>query len=151
MMPQEFLPRGVVAAEEAQHPWPEFAACEAALESGWDTSILSLRDSNLFGMKQHLHALYGTANLPTREWTNGAWVATTAHWVIYPDWRACFQDRVNTLRRLSAFYPHYAAALAAQDGVTYVTEVSKTWSTDPNRAAKVIEIHQAHFPLGVQQ
>jgi flagellum-specific peptidoglycan hydrolase FlgJ len=71
--------------------------------------------------------------------------AVLAAWVSYPDWRACFCDRLATLERLSNAFPHYAAALSAKDAQSYIAEVSKTWSTDPNRGAKVLAIYQAYL------
>lgn len=142
---KQFLDRAAQQAEQAGHLFPKMAACEAALESGFGTSGLSIRDNNLFGTKQHVHPVYGTENLPTKEFINGQWINTTAAWVKYPDQAACFSDRMDTLRRLASNYPHYKAALAATDPVTYVTEVSKTWSTDPMRAAKIIDIYNRYI------
>lgn len=139
---KEFLARATAEAQKAQHPFPEMAAAEAALESNWGNSELARDASNLFGMKQHTHAVYGTMNLPTKEFENGEWVQTVAQWVLYPDWATCFADRLATLSRLASVFPHYAAALAANNPLTYITEVSKTWSTDPQRATKVWSIYQ---------
>lgn len=141
-----FLNRAELAASAGGCPWPEFAACEAALESGFGTSTLAREDNNLFGMKQHKHPLYGTASLPTEEaihLSSGEvkWVRVSADWVKYPSWSDCFTDRMSTLRRLASAYQHYAAALAAQDGSTFIREVSQTWSTDPNRGQKVLNIY----------
>jgi flagellum-specific peptidoglycan hydrolase FlgJ len=141
---RNFLDRAMAEAIKATHPFASMAACEAALESSWGNSELAREAFNLFGMKQHAHAIYGTLNLPTREFEKGEWIETTAHWVKYPDWRSCFADRLATLQRLSNAYPHYKAALAAPDSETYITEVSKTWSTDPDRARKVLSIYQEY-------
>lgn len=138
---RSFLQRAIAEAIKANHPFPRMAACEAALESNWGNSELARDGLNLFGMKQHSHAIYGTMNLPTREFLNGEWKAVTSQWVKYPDWRACFADRLATLERLSNAFPHYAAALRAPDAQSYIAEVSKTWSTDPDRAAKVLAIY----------
>jgi flagellum-specific peptidoglycan hydrolase FlgJ len=138
---KQWLTDTAAAATTAQHIYPEMAACEAGEESNFGKSGLATRDNNLFGMKQHTHPVYGTEVLPTREWQNSEWEVVQASWVKYPDLATCFQDRMNTLRRLSVRYPNYAAALAAPDAVTYVTDVSKTWSTDPNRGQKVIDIY----------
>lgn len=129
-------------AKQAGHIYPDMAACEAAEESRFGCSELAERAKNLFGMKQHMHPVWGTLNLPTREWAKTNWVATTAAWVSYPSLAACFQDRMSTLHVLSHAYPHYANALVASDPENYVTELSKTWSTDPNRATKVIGIYR---------
>lgn len=139
-----FLDRATAEAIKANHPFAMMAAAEAALESGFGTSELAARDNNLFGTKQHRHPAYGTIILPTREFLDGKWIATSASWVKYPDWRAAFADRFATIERLSKIYRHYAAALAATDPQTYVQQVSLTWSTDPARAAKVLTIYQAY-------
>jgi flagellum-specific peptidoglycan hydrolase FlgJ len=139
---RNFLSRAQAEASRASHPFPAMAACEAALESSWGNSQLARDDNNLFGMKQHTHPVYDTMNLPTREFVGGKWIETIAHWVKYPDWAACFADRLATLQRLSNAYPHYKAAIDAPDAETYIAEVSKTWSTDPDRAKKVLSIYQ---------
>lgn len=143
---REFLNRAAAEAEKAQHPFPKAAACEAALESSWGNSALAREENNLFGMKQHRHPLYETMNLPTREFVAGEqkWIQVTAAWVKYPDWASCFADRLSTLKRLASTYAHYAAALAAPDAQSYVTEVSRSWSTDPDRAQKVLQIYQKY-------
>lgn len=139
---RDFFSRASAEATKAGHPFPQMAAAEAALESNWGNSELARDAANLFGMKQHAHFVYGTMNLPTREFENGEWISTVAHWVKYPDWASCFADRLATLQRLANAFPHYKAALEAPDAETYITEVSKTWSTDPNRAQKVLSIYQ---------
>jgi flagellum-specific peptidoglycan hydrolase FlgJ len=144
---KSFLDRAAAAARAGGHIFPEMAACEAALESAYGTSKLAVEDSNLFGMKQHKHPEYGTHALPTREFINGAWIQTTANWVTYPGWNFCFFDRMVTLHKLSNNYPHYEAALVARDAETYVTEVSKTWSTDPHRAEHIIAIYHEYMSL----
>lgn len=143
MNPQQkdFLYRAFQAAKAAGHIFPEMAACEAALESGYGHSQLATQDRNLFGMKQHLHPIYGTHVLPTREFLSDKWVTVNANWIVYPDWEMCFADRMATLRRLAPSFPHYAAALAAGSATTYVNEVSRSWSTDPERANKVLAIY----------
>ena len=128
---KDFLHRAMQAAEQANHCWPEMAACEAALESGYGTSGLAARYNNLFGCKQHRHPIYGTHVLPTLEFLDGKWVAVNSSWIVYSGWGECFADRMATLKRLSSFYPHYRNALAAGSATTYVNEVSQGWSTDP--------------------
>jgi flagellum-specific peptidoglycan hydrolase FlgJ len=150
---QAWIKKTVMQALAAAHVWPLMAACEAALESAYGQSLLARIDNNLFGMKQHVHAVYGTHNLPTREFLDpdGAgpepkqWLVVDAPFVHYPDVAACFADRMATLRRLAHAYPHYSAALAASDAYVYVDEVSKTWSTDPVRARKVTAIYGEYF------
>lgn len=141
---KQFLDKASAQAERSGHLFPSMAACEAALESGYGTSSLAIRDNNLFGMKQHEHPIFGTEVLPTREFEHSEWVVVNADWIVYPTYADCFSDRMDTLVRLAPEYPHYAAALVATDPITFVTEVSKTWSTDPERAQKCIEIYNAY-------
>ena len=137
---EDFIRRAWQEAMNAGHIWAEMAACEAALESGYGLSELAREANNLFGMKQHLHPEFGTCVLPTHEFLDGKWIACAANWVKYPDWKTCFEDRMSTLRRLAPKYPHYQAALDAKSGTGYIYEVSRTWSTDPERANKVLAI-----------
>ncbi len=135
------------AAAEAGHLFPQHAACEAALESAYGASQLAREGNNLFGMKQHAHSEYGTISLPTREWSpaHEYFQLISAEWIKYPSVAACFKDRMATLQRLSALYPHYAKALSAGAGDVFVVEVSQTWSTDPRRAQKALAIFDQFF------
>ena len=130
------------SARMVAHPFPDMAASEAALESGYGKSLLAMKGNNLFGMKQHQHPSFGTLTLPTREFIGGAWQITNAPFVSYPTLDDCFADRLATLTRLKSVYPEYKAALEAETPEDYITHVSKTWSTDPNRATKVMLIYR---------
>lgn len=143
---EEFLRKAYSAASAAGHIFPRFAACEAALESGWGLSKLAVEANNLFGQKQAHPAFKGTETLtlPTREFLHGAWVTVEAHWVRFADWSGCFAGRMALLRSLRHAYPNYAAALDAATGEQFITEVSKTWSTDPGRAGKVLSVYDCH-------
>ncbi len=142
----DFLTKAAAAARASGHLFPEFAACEAALESGWGMSHLAVEANNLFGQKQAHPPLQGTdtISMPTREFLHGAWVVVQANWVKFPDWAACFRERMALLRSLSQAYPYYKAALGAPTGEQFITEVSKTWSTDPDRAGKVLSVFDVH-------
>jgi flagellum-specific peptidoglycan hydrolase FlgJ len=143
---EEFLLRAAAAARSAGHLFPDYAACEAALESGWGLSHLATGANNLFGQKQSHPPLPGTGTLtlPTREFLHGAWVAVQANWVKFADWESCFRERMALLRSLAAAWPNYAAALRAVTGEQFVTDVSRTWSTDPARAGKVLSLYDHH-------
>lgn len=135
------------AAKAAGHIWPEYAACEAALESRWGASELARLGRNLFGQKQRTPPtppLFETVELPTEEIVSGAAVREMARWVVFPTIAECFRERMFTLRTLRIFYSDYARALAATTGEEYVIAVSRKWSTDPQRAEKVLEIYRAH-------
>lgn len=134
-------------AKDAGHIFPAMAACEAALESEWGASKLAELANNFFGEKQHEQQIYATMLLPTREFLHGSWKVVQAAWVKYPTAAACFADRMDTLRRLAPEIPHYAQALRASTAAEYVTEVSASWSTDPQRAVKCIMIYSEHAAL----
>jgi flagellum-specific peptidoglycan hydrolase FlgJ len=135
-----FLQKSSQAAERAGHPFPQYAACEAALESGFGTSGLYHNGLNPFGMKAHAHPVYGTLSIPTNEFFHNEWVTVDANWVKYPDLDSAFRDRLATLERLRHTYANYDIALNAKTGADFVNAVSKTWSTDPRRADKVLAI-----------
>src|ERR1700745_3128378 len=140
------LPQAGAAARAAGHIFPDYAACEAALESTWGQSRLAREANNLFGQKQSLDdaAGIGTLSMPTQEFLHGRWLTVTAHWARFADQAACFRARMAMLRRLEHSYPAYARALAATTGEAFIEEVSRAWSTDPQRAAKVLAIHRQH-------
>jgi flagellum-specific peptidoglycan hydrolase FlgJ len=141
----DFLLQMKQAAMNIGASWPGYWAAEAALESGFGSSRLYREANNPFGRKQSvLTNVYDTLDLPTKEYSNGEWVTVMAHWIKYPDLDSAFRDRLALLNRLSGQYPHYANALKAADGETFIREVSKTWSTDPERGQKVLDIYDAH-------
>jgi flagellum-specific peptidoglycan hydrolase FlgJ len=150
--PQDnFLRQAAAAARSAGHIFPDYAACEAALESTWGRSRLAREANNLFGQKQSAEGVekagsegVGTVALPTQEFLNGRWVTVIARWARFTDQAACFRARMALLHRLQQSYPAYARALAATTGEAFIEEVSRAWSTDPQRAAKVLAIHRQH-------
>ena len=142
-----FLRQATAAARAAKHIFPEYAACEAALESNWGQSRLAREANNLFGQKQSSTPLPGTLTvaLPTQEFLRGAWVTVPAHWVCFRSVEACFRARMDRLEQLRHGYSAYDRALRATNGEEFVEEVSRAWSTDPGRAAKVLGIHRQHI------
>jgi len=128
----------------AKHIFPDYAACEVALESAWGQSKLCIQADNLFGEKQTHPPVFETLTLPTREFLRGAWIVVQANWIRFPTWSDSLKFRLQTLQRLRARFPHYDAALKAADGEQFILEVSQTWSTDPDRAGKVLTIHDHH-------
>lgn len=160
---KQFLAKAVQAADTAMHPFPEFAACEAALESAFGTSELACRANNLFGQK-YPHANpgfnYPGILLPTHEWERGEMVRVAdVLWPRFPDWVASFRQRVLLLERLAPSCPHYQYGLEAADGEGFVRLMSPcepqpchfthedcvTWASDPKRADNVLAIYAQFF------
>lgn len=135
-----------LAAQSSEHIFPAMAACEACLETGWLQSELGNEYNNLFGQKVSVDSPnpYLQVRMPTKEDIGGQWVSTWASFVWFPTKTVAFTERMNLLVRLQDEYPAYKSALHAADPETYVTQVSKSWSTDPQRAQKVLEIYRAH-------
>lgn len=137
-----FLSKALAAAKAAGHIFPEYAACEAALESAWGESDLARDCNNLFGQKHGSSTLtYPIKQYPTQEFINGKYVTVEASWPIFPDWETSFRERMTVLKLLP-FY--YTKALAATTGEEFIGRVSEHWATDPQRAAKVLEIVREH-------
>jgi flagellum-specific peptidoglycan hydrolase FlgJ len=145
----ELLKQWESEANDAGHPFPEAAACEAALESAYGKSYLAIHGLNLFGMKQHKEHLFETLTLPTREATgkndllgNPIFETIEAPFIKYPTLKDCFADRLATLKRLQdePDFTRYKIALNATTPEDFIVNVSKKWSTDPNRGAKVLSI-----------
>lgn len=159
MTPDLFFSRALAAAVRGGHLFPAYAVCEAAEESGWAESELSSYN-NLFGQKWPEDPppgwIYPKIQIPTWEVVNGERVRLVGpqapYWPVFPGWTASFRERMALLRRLGALrledgaprFPGYAAALAATSGEQFVVEVSKDWSTDPQRADNVLTIYKDH-------
>jgi hypothetical protein len=118
------------------------AACEAARGLG----TLGTRDEGEQSVWPEAGGPSGvrTLTLPTREFIDQKWVTQNADWVSFPTVADCFVARMATLEHLAPEYTHYAAALAARTPEEYVTQVSLSWSTDPQRATKCVETYRAH-------
>ena len=144
---QQALLIAFTAAKAASHIQPGMAAVEAMVESAWGTSKLVVEARNWFGCKQHSHPIFGTINLPTREFLSQIWQVVDGSFVAYPSDAASFEDRMHTLTVLRLRYPHYDAAFRAATPELYVTEVSRSWSTDPYRANTCIDIYHSHLDL----
>ena len=143
-------------AKASEHIWPEMAACEAALESAWLTSELARDYNNLFGQKQSATPEFHTVKLPTQEYIGPHpatdedkhdkknWVTIWQSFVWFPTKTAAYNERMSLLERLQGVYPEYKAALLAGTPEAYISSVSKRWSTDPDRATKVLQIYRSH-------
>jgi flagellum-specific peptidoglycan hydrolase FlgJ len=159
---KQFLLTAYKAAQDACHPFPDYAACEAALESAYGTSGLTLQTNDLFGQKYPTwHPVpYSRIKMMTHEWdkAEGKMITVPAYWPVFPDYKTAFVERMVLLKRLAKQEPGYAAGLRIaenpdakpSDGAQFVIEVSKNWSTDPDRAKKVIAIHDAWTALFIQ-
>ncbi|HMF74284.1 MAG TPA: glucosaminidase domain-containing protein [Bryobacteraceae bacterium] len=146
-----FLEKSYAAGRASTHPFPEFAACETALESAWGTDRLVREANNLFGQKRDPtipldQCIYCDTQ---EEDAHGHWY--TEHnvpWPMFASWTACYDARLALLKRLAGKYPAtYGAALEAKTGELFITLVSRTWSTWTGRAAAALAIYHSHRDL----
>ena len=139
---EQFLKSVYDAAVKSGHIFPKMAACEAALESGWGNSSLAKKANNLFGRKVWTAAI-DTIIIPTKEFLKGKWVTVDAIWKKFPTFAECLEDRMDILKNDD----RYKRAIGATTPEEYIMEVSKVWSTDPNRGKTVLSIYNAHSDI----
>lgn len=145
---ENFLLNLYQEAKNSTHPFPEYAVCEVVLETAWGKSELFIKGNSCFGLKQSkANPRFATLTYPTKEFLDGKWVIETADFVSYPTIKDSFNDRTNTLIRLSSTFKEYKDALNARDGEEFIKSVSARWSTDPLRAEKVLDIHDKYLYL----
>lgn len=173
---EKFLLEMRDAAKDAGHIWPEYAACEVAIESGWGQSYLSKEANNLFGQKAPAQLQPGqrTIAIETTEIVHGVSERVMANWLMFSTAAECFAARMALLNRLPGYYYD---ALHAANGPDFVRQVSGSWlnvhagsmaanqsnlfqfadgwfrwiegrwSTNPARAKMVLETHDAHAQI----
>ena len=118
-----------------------FVVAEAALESGWGTSILTQQAMNLFGVKADQSWHGPTISMNTREYLNGQWVVVPALWRKYSDWLGSIDDHAQFLLT----NPRYQPAFAYTTGALFAKAVAAAgYATDPQYATKIISIIRAH-------
>ena len=145
MQKVDFFAKAVPAAIASGHPWPLYAACEAALESAWGESELCKVANNLFGQKQGCSTEnLDVVQIETREVLNGKGCTVAATWPKFPDWTYSFRARLALLQRLPSLY---GPAFGAPTGEDFIRLVSQHWSTDPHRADGVLATYRCNWLL----
>jgi flagellar rod assembly protein/muramidase FlgJ len=149
MTPQDFIaavsPAACQSAAQTNIP-ASFVVAEAALESGWGTSLLAQDAFNLFGVKADPSWAGPTWSMQTREYLNGQWVMEPALWRSYSDWLGAIQDHAQFL----ISNPRYAPAFACADGISFAQAIAaEGYATDPQYAQKLAEIINAHNLLSL--
>lgn len=168
------------AAEDAGHPFPQYAACEAAYETyteaGCFTSEPFTKGWGAFTFRQRSKPLYRT--IPVQVWVtqNGQKTSIIRNYMGFPDAITCFKFRMQQLKTM----PQYYEALHANTGEEFVRTVSAEWkpskaeadgkdvfeftsgvyefvqprwSVERDRATKVLAIYEANkdvFTIGHQ-
>ncbi|RKP43785.1 glycoside hydrolase family 73 protein [Pararobbsia silviterrae] len=144
MTPQEtfiatLAPLAQASAARTRIP-ASFCVAEAALESGWGTSMLATEAHNLFGVKADPSWHGPTWALRTREVVNGQYVVVPANWRSYPDWASALSDHALFLMN----NPRYAHAFDCTDGEAFAHAVAAAgYSTEPDYADRLISTMRA--------
>lgn len=146
MTPQAFidliLPAAKASALRTKIP-AGFTCMEAALESAWGASELTVKANNLFGVKADASWDGPTLALPTREYVGGKFIIVQAKWRAYPGWLASIEDHANFLLD-NERYGYKTGTGAFTPGLTsaqFAEAIAKAgYATDPDYAAKIIQM-----------
>lgn len=135
MTKQEFVQQAHAAAlrssERSGMP-AMVTVAQAALESNWGQSKLSLEANNFFGIKAH--GTHERIQMNTEECEHGKSVTVQAEFAKYPSLLDCIQCRDGILLRGAC----YAAARGARGNeAEFIREIAKHWATDPKYAEKL--------------
>jgi hypothetical protein len=126
---------GAVAAQRRYHIPAAVTIAQAIDESGWGQSELAAQYHNLFGIKGTGPA--GSVQLPTEEYENGAWVATTASFRVYYNVAESIADH----SRLLANGGSYQQAMAqVRDPNSFANDLTGVYATDPDYGTNLISI-----------
>lgn len=158
------------AAASAGHAWPDYAACEAALESNWGKSD-TFGVNNPFRTRQRVNPVHHTYSLKIALTPTGA--EHFSNYIWFPNLVEAFIYRWETLNQFRAIYRDALVAKTGEDFIRNVSaqwfEVDKQsegaiqigdgwyefirprWSIDPLHAAKVLEIYDSNKAVFAQQ
>src|SRR5437868_6753752 len=127
----------LAAAATSASPYPaSITVAQAALESAWGSSQLSLQANNYFGIKAHGDA--ASIELLTTEVVNGNTVKVLARFAAYPTNAACFADRDRIITQLACYQDTRANAASPE---IFARCLARHWATDPKYAEKLLKIY----------
>ena len=138
MTREEFLAQAMAAARASSATSgliPEITVAQAALESNFGRSRLSIEANNYFGIK----ARNGQPSIEMRttEVIGGKTITVRAQFAKFTSMEECFAARDHTILTL----PCYAEARTrAADPEAFVRALAKRWATDPRYAGKILRI-----------
>ncbi|ANZ95398.1 hypothetical protein BFC19_08375 [Brochothrix thermosphacta] len=123
---------GAISGWKKYKVLPSLTGAQAALESGWGSSGLSLSANNLFGIKGRYNGQFEL--WPTLEFINGQWVTVNAEFRKYPSWKESMEDHGKFLVE----NPRYYKVLGEKD---YIKATNEIWlagyATDPDYPGKL--------------
>lgn len=145
MKPDEFIKVIAQAAIASMGKYKipaSFTVSEAALESGWGSSLLARAAKNLFGVKADKSWNGDILTMRTREFIKGQWVIVQAKWRKYPDWMGCLEDHAQFLLTNPRYEQCFTGNLSGEDFAHAVAQAG--YATDPDYAKKLIATMHSH-------
>ncbi|WP_405112410.1 glucosaminidase domain-containing protein [Paenibacillus sp. FSL K6-1217] len=116
---------------------------QAALESGWGTSSLTVKANNLFGIKGSGPA--GSMPFKTTEYRNGQAVQISAPFRSYHNWGESVADHSALITEGVSWNRQLYSKAIGVDGKTAAREMAAAgYATDPDYAAKLIRIMNSY-------
>ncbi|WP_310833042.1 glycoside hydrolase family 73 protein [Paenibacillus pedocola] len=128
-----------IADMQRSHIAASLTIAQAALESGWGNSGLTVKANNLFGMKGSGPA--GSIAIRTTEYLYGKPLLVTAAFRAYHDWGESVADHSAVLIGGVSWNRGLYSRVIGVNGQTAAREIAAAgYATDPNYAAKLIRI-----------
>ena len=115
-----------------------FTIAQAALESAWGESKLTLQANNLFGIKADKSWTGKTVMMPTREFVNKQWITINSLWRSYNNWTESILDHSKFIHD----NPRYRFCFISKlDGLAFAKAIQAAgYATDPDYSNKIISI-----------
>ncbi|WNS45538.1 glucosaminidase domain-containing protein [Paenibacillus sp. MMS20-IR301] len=142
MTETEFITKIVpYAVEDMQrsHIAASLTIAQAALESGFGNSGLTVKANNLFGIKGSGPA--GSLSMRTTEYRNGQAVQVSALFRAYNNWGESVADHSALIAQGVSWNRNLYSKVVGVDGKTAAREIAAAgYATDPNYASKLIQL-----------
>ena len=126
--------------------YPSVMMAQAALESGWGTSQLTLTANNYFGIKGSYNGQ--SVSMETSEYdANGKLYTTAANFRKYPSAKASMTDNAKLLRNGLSTDPTYYSGTWRENAATYAdaaNALTGTYATAPTYGSTLIALIQQY-------
>ncbi len=140
MTKQEFFAAAMRAARTASRESgfpPGITVAQAALESNFGQSRLSVDAHNYFGIKAH--ANHSRVSYPTFENVGGRDVRVSAEFARYASMEECFTDRDRIIATVCCYS---GARACGGDPEAFAHALSTHWATDPHYLEKLLRVYR---------
>lgn len=143
MSPAPFIAQICGPAQQcmgATHIPASFIIAQAALESAWGESRLTVVANNLFGIKADPAWTGERFQIVTKEYVDGNPVLVGAWFRKYPDWQASIDDHARFIQDA-----RYAQAFHTGNGIEFGYAVAAAgYATDPQYGQKLESVITTH-------